>query len=83
MCFSEELFLDHKSASMRQFLKSAIHLQFFKQVNHCTASWRILPPAGQYRNYKTLEVRVNVGVGFKQLTTSDAVPFLLNIISFL
>ncbi|XP_067353937.1 DENN domain-containing protein 1B isoform X2 [Channa argus] len=29
--FSEELFLDHKSTSMRQFLKSAIHLQFFKQ----------------------------------------------------
>ncbi|KAK2815852.1 hypothetical protein Q5P01_026319 [Channa striata] len=29
--FSEELFLDHKSPSMRQFLKSAIHLQFFKQ----------------------------------------------------
>uniref|UniRef100_UPI0037E7DEA2 DENN domain-containing protein 1B isoform X2 n=1 Tax=Semicossyphus pulcher TaxID=241346 RepID=UPI0037E7DEA2 len=31
MCFSEELFLDHKSSSMRQFLQSAIHLQFFKQ----------------------------------------------------
>lgn len=30
--FSEELFLDHKSPSMRHFLKSAIHLQFFKQV---------------------------------------------------
>ncbi|KAG8015204.1 DENN domain-containing protein 1C, partial [Nibea albiflora] len=29
--FSEELFLDHKSSSMRQFLQSAIHLQFFKQ----------------------------------------------------
>ncbi|XP_026215612.1 DENN domain-containing protein 1B isoform X2 [Anabas testudineus] len=29
--FNEELFLDHKSSSMRQFLKSAIHLQFFKQ----------------------------------------------------
>ncbi|XP_042340614.1 DENN domain-containing protein 1B isoform X2 [Plectropomus leopardus] len=29
--FSEELFLDHKSASMRQFLQSAIHLQSFKQ----------------------------------------------------
>ncbi|XP_040002074.1 DENN domain-containing protein 1B isoform X2 [Xiphias gladius] len=29
--FSEELFLDHKSHSMRQFLRSAIHLQFFKQ----------------------------------------------------
>ncbi|XP_051240235.1 DENN domain-containing protein 1B isoform X2 [Dicentrarchus labrax] len=31
MCFSEELFLDHKSSSMRHFLQSAIHLQFFKQ----------------------------------------------------
>ncbi|CAJ1053157.1 DENN domain-containing protein 1B isoform X3 [Xyrichtys novacula] len=31
MCFSEELFLDHKSPSMRQFLQSAVHLQFFKQ----------------------------------------------------
>ncbi|XP_056264643.1 DENN domain-containing protein 1B isoform X2 [Pseudoliparis swirei] len=29
--FSEELFVDHKSASMRQFLQSAIHLQSFKQ----------------------------------------------------
>lgn len=34
MWFSEELFLDHKSSSMRQFLQSAIHLQSFKQV-HC------------------------------------------------
>ncbi|KAK9539844.1 hypothetical protein VZT92_002333 [Zoarces viviparus] len=31
MWFSDELFLDHKSASMRQFLQSAIHLQSFKQ----------------------------------------------------
>ncbi|KAM7008599.1 DENN domain-containing protein 1B isoform 2-T2 [Tautogolabrus adspersus] len=31
VCFSEELFLDHKSSSMRQFLQSAVHLQFFKQ----------------------------------------------------
>ncbi|XP_030289317.1 DENN domain-containing protein 1B isoform X2 [Sparus aurata] len=31
MWFSEELFLDHKSSSMRQFLQSAIHLQSFKQ----------------------------------------------------
>ncbi|XP_075896247.1 DENN domain-containing protein 1B [Nelusetta ayraudi] len=31
MGFSEELFLDHKSPSMRQFLQSAVHLQFFKQ----------------------------------------------------
>ncbi|XP_076003803.1 DENN domain-containing protein 1B isoform X2 [Genypterus blacodes] len=31
MCFREELFLNHKSHSMRQFLQSAIHLQFFKQ----------------------------------------------------
>ncbi|XP_045902913.1 DENN domain-containing protein 1B-like [Micropterus dolomieu] len=31
MWFSEELFLDHKSSSMRQFLQSAIHLQCFKQ----------------------------------------------------
>ncbi|XP_041642220.1 DENN domain-containing protein 1B isoform X3 [Cheilinus undulatus] len=29
--FNEELFLDHKSSSMRQFLQSAVHLQFFKQ----------------------------------------------------
>ncbi|XP_055365216.1 DENN domain-containing protein 1B isoform X2 [Betta splendens] len=29
--FSEELFLNHKSPSMRHFLQSAIHLQFFKQ----------------------------------------------------
>ncbi|XP_029950717.1 DENN domain-containing protein 1B-like isoform X1 [Salarias fasciatus] len=29
--FSEELFLDHKSSSMKQFLQSAVHLQFFKQ----------------------------------------------------
>ncbi|KAB5523715.1 hypothetical protein PHYPO_G00155690 [Pangasianodon hypophthalmus] len=29
--FSEELFLTHRSPSMRQFLESAIHLQFFKQ----------------------------------------------------
>ncbi|XP_034044107.1 DENN domain-containing protein 1B isoform X1 [Thalassophryne amazonica] len=31
MWFSEELFLDHKSPSMRQFLQRAVHLQFFKQ----------------------------------------------------
>ncbi|XP_071360618.1 DENN domain-containing protein 1B isoform X2 [Trachinotus anak] len=31
ICFSEELFLDHKSHSMRQFLQCAIHLQCFKQ----------------------------------------------------
>ncbi|XP_040041539.2 DENN domain-containing protein 1B isoform X1 [Gasterosteus aculeatus] len=31
MWFSEEIFQDHKSASMRQFLQSAIHLQSFKQ----------------------------------------------------
>ncbi|XP_061130032.1 DENN domain-containing protein 1B isoform X2 [Syngnathus typhle] len=31
VCFSKDLFLDHKSSSMRQFLQSAIHLQFFKQ----------------------------------------------------
>ncbi|KAM4595069.1 DENN domain-containing protein 1B isoform 1-T1 [Fundulus diaphanus] len=29
--FCEEFFLDHKSASMKHFLQSAIHLQFFKQ----------------------------------------------------
>ncbi|KAG5278141.1 hypothetical protein AALO_G00095640 [Alosa alosa] len=29
--FSEESFLNHKSSVMRQFLESAIHLQFFKQ----------------------------------------------------
>nr|XP_020508591.1 DENN domain-containing protein 1B-like isoform X2 [Labrus bergylta] len=29
--FNEELFLDHKSSSMRQFFQSAVHLQFFKQ----------------------------------------------------
>ncbi|XP_053187558.1 DENN domain-containing protein 1B [Scomber japonicus] len=31
MRFSEELFLDHKSPTMRQFLQSAVHLQSFKQ----------------------------------------------------
>ncbi|XP_019939279.2 DENN domain-containing protein 1B isoform X2 [Paralichthys olivaceus] len=31
ICFSEKLFLDHKSHSMRQFLQSAVHLQLFKQ----------------------------------------------------
>ncbi|XP_029918842.1 DENN domain-containing protein 1B isoform X2 [Myripristis murdjan] len=31
MWFNEELFLHHRSPSMRQFLQSAIHLQFFKQ----------------------------------------------------
>ncbi|XP_022611185.1 DENN domain-containing protein 1B-like isoform X1 [Seriola dumerili] len=31
ICFNEELFLDHKSHSMRHFLQCAIHLQFFKQ----------------------------------------------------
>ncbi|XP_035814535.2 DENN domain-containing protein 1B isoform X2 [Amphiprion ocellaris] len=31
ICFCETLFLDHKSPSMKQFLQSAIHLQFFKQ----------------------------------------------------
>uniref|UniRef100_A0A1A7XTJ5 DENN/MADD domain containing 1C n=2 Tax=Iconisemion striatum TaxID=60296 RepID=A0A1A7XTJ5_9TELE len=29
--FSEELFLDQKSSSLKQFLQSAIHLQLFKQ----------------------------------------------------
>ncbi|XP_077574624.1 DENN domain-containing protein 1B [Stigmatopora nigra] len=29
--FNKDLFLEHKSSSMRQFLQSAIHLQFFKQ----------------------------------------------------
>lgn len=33
MVFNEEVFLEHKSSSMRQFLQSAVHLQFFKQVN--------------------------------------------------
>ncbi|XP_057700520.1 DENN domain-containing protein 1B isoform X2 [Corythoichthys intestinalis] len=31
ICFNKDLFLEHKSPSMRQFLQSAIHLQFFKQ----------------------------------------------------
>ncbi|KAM4604394.1 DENN domain-containing protein 1B isoform 2-T2 [Polymixia lowei] len=31
MWFNEELFIDHKSPSMRHFLHSAVHLQFFKQ----------------------------------------------------
>ncbi|XP_008300940.1 DENN domain-containing protein 1C isoform X2 [Stegastes partitus] len=31
ICFCETLFLDHKSSSMKQFLQSAVHLQFFKQ----------------------------------------------------
>ncbi|KAM6971819.1 DENN domain-containing protein 1B [Aplochiton taeniatus] len=29
--FSEDLFIEHRSPSMRQFLQSAVHLQFFKQ----------------------------------------------------
>ncbi|XP_045565708.1 DENN domain-containing protein 1B isoform X1 [Salmo salar] len=29
--FCEEVFLDHRSSSMRQFLQSAVHLQLFKQ----------------------------------------------------
>ncbi|XP_060950251.1 DENN domain-containing protein 1B [Limanda limanda] len=29
--FSEKMFLDHKSQSMRQFLQSAVHLQLFKE----------------------------------------------------
>ncbi|XP_059902333.1 DENN domain-containing protein 1B isoform X1 [Gadus macrocephalus] len=29
--FCEELFLDHSCSSMKQFLQSAVHLQFFKQ----------------------------------------------------
>lgn len=29
--FSDELFVEHRSPSMRQFLQSAVHLQFFKQ----------------------------------------------------
>ncbi|XP_014860241.1 PREDICTED: DENN domain-containing protein 1C-like isoform X1 [Poecilia mexicana] len=33
--FCEEVFLDHKSTSMKQFLQSAIHLQFFKQFIDC------------------------------------------------
>ncbi|XP_047435130.1 DENN domain-containing protein 1B isoform X2 [Mugil cephalus] len=33
--FCEELFLDHKSPSMKHFLQSAIHLQFFKQFIDC------------------------------------------------
>ncbi|KAL7845315.1 hypothetical protein AOLI_G00235070 [Acnodon oligacanthus] len=31
VAFSEDLFLTHKSQSMKQFLESAVHLQFFKQ----------------------------------------------------
>ncbi|XP_069023938.1 DENN domain-containing protein 1B isoform X1 [Embiotoca jacksoni] len=31
ICFCEKLFLDHKSASMKQFLQSAVHLQLFKE----------------------------------------------------
>ncbi|KAL3996126.1 ribosomal RNA-processing protein 9 [Sarotherodon galilaeus] len=31
ICFCENLFLDHKSPSMKQFLQSAVHLQCFKQ----------------------------------------------------
>nr|XP_057939849.1 DENN domain-containing protein 1B isoform X2 [Doryrhamphus excisus] len=31
ICFNKELFLAHKSPSMKRFLQSAIHLQFFKQ----------------------------------------------------
>lgn len=36
MVFNEEVFLEHKSSSMRQFLQSAVHLQFFKQVNYAS-----------------------------------------------
>jgi len=36
--FCEELFLDHKSPTMKKFLQSAIHLQFFKQV-HTDLCW--------------------------------------------
>lgn len=31
LCFNKELLLDHKSTSMKHFLQSAVHLQFFKQ----------------------------------------------------
>ncbi|CAG11527.1 unnamed protein product, partial [Tetraodon nigroviridis] len=31
MLFNEAVFLEHKSSSMRHFLQSAVHLQFFKQ----------------------------------------------------
>ncbi|XP_039870095.1 DENN domain-containing protein 1B isoform X2 [Simochromis diagramma] len=31
ICFCENLFSDHKSPSMKQFLQSAVHLQCFKQ----------------------------------------------------
>lgn len=43
MGFSEELFLDHKSPSMKQFLQSAVHLQFFKQVSKVG----LLPSTGE------------------------------------
>ncbi|XP_054896963.1 DENN domain-containing protein 1B isoform X2 [Poeciliopsis prolifica] len=34
--FCEEVFLDHKSTTMKQFLQSAIHSQFFKQfIDDC------------------------------------------------
>ncbi|XP_017538160.1 DENN domain-containing protein 1B isoform X1 [Pygocentrus nattereri] len=37
VAFSEDLFLTHKSQSMKQFLESAVHLQFFKQF----IDWRL------------------------------------------
>lgn len=63
MCFSEELFLDHKSSSMRQFLQSAVHLQFFKQVSKVC----LLPPTGECSAEKRIQEYkfcVNDGVLF-------------------
>lgn len=54
MWFSEELFLDHKSASMRQFLQSAIHLQSFKQV-HTMPHADYCPLLDRYCHYNTGE----------------------------
>lgn len=54
MWFSEQLFLDHKSSSMRQFLQSAVHLQFFKQVN-CVPHVVYCPLLDRYCYYNTAE----------------------------
>lgn len=54
MVFNEEVFLEHKSSSMRQFLQSAVHLQFFKQVN-LRASRELLPSAGQIHDYNFVD----------------------------
>ncbi|KAG5854137.1 hypothetical protein ANANG_G00034370 [Anguilla anguilla] len=57
--FCEESFLKHKSHSMRQFLESAVHLQFFKQeeIFQCGES------AGGRRSYQQLVGNLKKGGG--------------------